>query len=78
MPTLKPYTLPSRTSPHASQNLAKSMAFPTLTDKQDEKNNEGTTMAIRNAGGSANMRVRTFNKISYKLKGEYLKIPHYA
>lgn len=50
MPTLKPYTLPSRTSRHANQNLAKSMVSLTLTDKQDKKNNEGTTLYKRNAG----------------------------
>lgn len=37
MPTLKPYTLLSRTSQNLSQNLAKSMVSPTLTDKQGGK-----------------------------------------
>ncbi|NCT16620.1 MAG: hypothetical protein COW66_09710 [Flavobacteriaceae bacterium CG18_big_fil_WC_8_21_14_2_50_34_36] len=50
MPTLKPYTLPSRTSRHANQNLAKSMVSLTLTDKQDKKNNEGTTLYKSNSG----------------------------
>ena len=36
------------------------------------------TMAIRNAGGSADMEVITSNKLSAKLKGMCLEIPHYA
>lgn len=35
-------------------------------------------MAIRNAGGSADMKVITLNKLSAKLKGECNEIPHYA
>lgn len=40
--------------------------------------NETPTMAIRNAGGSADMKVITLNKLSAKLKGKCLEIPHYA
>ena len=36
------------------------------------------TLAIRNAGESADMKVITFNKLTTKLKGECLEIPHYA
>jgi hypothetical protein len=36
------------------------------------------TMAIRNAGESADMKVITLNKLSAKLKGKCLEIPHYA
>jgi hypothetical protein len=43
-----------------------------------KKNNERPTMAIRNAGESAEMKVITLNKRSAKLKGKYLEIPHYA
>lgn len=35
-------------------------------------------MAIRNAGGSADMKVITLNKPSAKLKGKCPEIPHYA
>ena len=35
-------------------------------------------MAIHNAGGSDEMKVITLNKLSAKLKGKYLEIPHYA
>ncbi len=36
------------------------------------------TMAIRNAGESADMKLITLNKLSAKLKGKCLEIPHYA
>ncbi len=42
------------------------------------KNNERPTLAIRNAGESADMKVITLKKLSAKLKGKYLEIPHYA
>ena len=35
-------------------------------------------MAIRNAGGSAEMKIITLNILSAKLKGKCLEIPHYA
>lgn len=37
-----------------------------------------TTMAIRNAGESANMKVITLNKLIAKRKVKCLEIPHYA
>lgn len=52
-PMLKPYTLPSRTSQHANQNLAKSMAFPNADCQAKRKNNEGTTFCISNGRQSA-------------------------
>ena len=36
------------------------------------------TMAIRNAGESADMKVITFNKLSAKRTVKFLEIPHYA
>ena len=42
------------------------------------KNNEMPTLAIRNAGKSANMKVITLNKLRAKLKVKCLEIPHYA
>ncbi len=50
---------------------------PTLTDKGNEKKYNRTTMAIRNAGESANIKVITLNKLSAKLKGKCLAIQHY-
>ncbi len=35
-------------------------------------------MAMRNAGGTANMKPRTFNKLSAERKGKSLEIPHCA
>jgi hypothetical protein len=42
------------------------------------KNNEGTTMAIRNAGESAKMKVSKINKQIGNRKVKCLEIPHYA
>jgi len=39
---------------------------------------ERTTMAIRNAGESADMKVITLNKLYGKRKVKCLEIPHYA
>lgn len=36
------------------------------------------TVAIRNAGESADMKVITLNKQTAKRKVKYLEIPHYA
>jgi hypothetical protein len=36
------------------------------------------TMAIRNAGESADMKVITLNKLTAKRKMKCLEIPHYA
>lgn len=35
-------------------------------------------MAIRNAGESADMKGIAYNKLTTKLKGKCLKIPHYT
>jgi hypothetical protein len=35
-------------------------------------------MAIRNAGVSADIKVISLSKLSAKLKGKCLEIPHYA
>jgi hypothetical protein len=37
-----------------------------------------TTLAIRNAGESAELKVITLNKPTAKLKVKCLEIPHYA
>ena len=71
----QPHTLPSLTSQRQNQSLAKSVSAPTHGRK---RNNEGTTMAIRNAGESANMKVITLNKLTAKRKVKCLEIPHYA
>ena len=43
-----------------------------------KKNNERPTMAIRNAGESADMKVITLNKLTAKQKVKCFEIPHYA
>ena len=53
-------------------------SFHTNAKKRQKKKYDRTTMAIRNAGLSADIKVITINKLSAKLKGECLKIPHYA
>ncbi len=47
-------------------------------DGLKNKKYDRTTMAIRNAGESTDMELITFNKLSAKLKGKRLEIPHYA
>lgn len=41
-------------------------------------NNERPTLAIRNAGESADMKIFTLNKLTAKRKVQCLEIPHYA
>jgi len=85
-PTLKPYTLPSRSkSPPHDQNLSKSMPLPTLIDmliklKEMEgmKKAQHLTKAIRNLGNVLILKFLALNKISDKLKVWSFKIPHYA
>jgi len=43
-----------------------------------KKNNERPTMAIRNAGESADMKVITLNKLFNKRTVMCVEIPHYA
>ena len=42
-----------------------------------KKNNERPTLAIRNAGESADMKVITLNKLIGKRKMKCLEIPHF-
>lgn len=42
------------------------------------KKHESTTMAIRNAGESADMKAITLYKLTTKWKVKCLEIPHYA
>ena len=42
------------------------------------KKHESTTMAIRNAGESIDLKVITLNKLSAKRKVKCLENPHYA
>ena len=78
MPTLRIHThWQVAQSRPASQNLPKSMAAPTHGQKEKIKHGH-TTMAIRNAGESADMKAITLNKLTAKRKVKCLVIPHYA
>lgn len=50
----------------------------TIYKQVTEKKYDCPTMAIRNAGEIADMKVITLNKSTAKLKGKCLEIPHYA
>jgi len=53
-------------------------SFHANAETRLKKKYDRTTMAIRNAGFSADIKVITLNKLSAKLKGKCLEIPHYA
>ncbi len=72
-----PYTLSSRTSQPADQNLPKSMAVPTHGRQRKIKHGH-TTKAIRNLGNVLILRFIVLNKISDKLKINRFIIPNYA
>jgi hypothetical protein len=59
-----------------SQSLSKSVSFPTHGRKKIK--HDCTTMAIRNAGESAEMKVITLNKLFGSRTVKCLEIPHYA
>ena len=65
-------------SPSSIQSLSKSVSASSRTSRRTKKKYDCPTMAIRNAGESAEMKVITLNKLSAKLKGKCLEIPHYA
>lgn len=55
--------------PTLQPKIAKEYVFANA-ERRTKKNTERTTMAIRNAGLSADMKVITLNKLSAKLKGK--------
>jgi hypothetical protein len=76
-PTLNIHThCQAAQSQSASRSLSKSVSEPALG--RQRKKHESTTMAIRNAGESADMKVIALNKLISKRTVEYLEIPHYA
>ena len=70
MPTLSSSTL-------QSSFLRLQRAF-TPTHGQGKIKHESTTMAIRNAGESANMKVTTLKKLFGRRTVKCLENPHYA
>lgn len=59
-----------------SQSLSKSVSFPTHGRKK--RKHDCITLAIRNAGENADMKLITLNKLTAKRKVKCLEIPHYA
>ena len=57
--------------------IAKEYVFANA-DRRPKKKYDRTTMAIPNAGESADMKVITLSKLTTKRKVKCLEIPHYA
>ena len=77
MPTLKAIHICNSHQPTLQPKIAKEYVFANA-DRRTKKKYDRTTMAIRNAGESADMKVITLNKLRTKLKVKCLAIPHYA
>lgn len=77
MPTLKAIHIYNSHQPTLQPKIAKEYVFANA-ETRPKKKYDRTTMAIRNAGLSADIKVITLNKLSAKLKGKCLAIPHYA
>ena len=77
MPTLQSHThCQAAQANRTSQSLSISVSFP--THGQKKRKHDCPTMAIRNAGESADMKVITLNKLTAVRKVKCLEIPHYA
>ena len=63
--------------PTLQPKIAKEYDFANA-DRRPIKKYDRTTMAIRNAGESADMKVITLNKLTAKRKVKCFNIPHYA
>lgn len=77
MPTLKAIHICNSHQPTLQPKIAKEYVFANA-ERRPKKKYDRTTMAIRNAGESAKMKVITLNKLTTKLKVKCLEIPHYA
>ena len=77
MPTLKAIHICNLHKPTLQPKIAKEYVFANA-DGQTKIKYDRTTMAIRNAGESADMKVITLNKLTAKRKVKCLGIPHYA
>jgi len=77
MPTLQSHTHCQAAQAYRTyQSLSKSVSFQTHGQKR--KKHESTTLAIRNAGLSADMKSITLNKLTAKRTVKCLENPHYA
>jgi hypothetical protein len=76
-PTLQSHThCQAAQANRTSQSLSISVSFPTQGQKKIK--HDCTTMAIRNAGESADMKVIKLNKLFGRRTVKCLEIPHYA
>ena len=77
MPTLKAIHICNSHQPTLQPKIAKEYVFANA-DRPKKRKYDRTTMAIRNAGESADMKVIALNKLFRKWKVTCLEIPHYA
>ena len=77
MPTQKAIHICNSHQPTLQPKIAKEYVFANA-DRRTKKKYDCPTMAIRNAGESANNKVITLNKLTAKRKVKCLEIPHYA
>ena len=77
MPTLKAIHICNSHQPTLQPKIAKEYVFANA-GRLTKKKYDCPTMAIRNAGESADMKVITLNKLSAKRTVKCLEIPHYA
>jgi len=76
MPPLNSHTHCQVAPAQAQSKTWQKVCLPYRTD--GKRNNEGTTMAIRNAGFSGKFKVTATNKIYGRLRGLWVQIPHSA
>lgn len=76
-PTLKAIHICNSHQPTHKPKIAKEYVFANA-DRRTKKKYDCPTMAIRNAGESAEMKVITLNKQTAKRKVKSLENPHYA
>jgi hypothetical protein len=77
MPTLNAIHICNSHQPTLQPKIAKEYVFANA-DRRPKKKYDRTTMAIRNAGKSANMEVITLNKLYGRRTVKSLEILHYA
>jgi len=77
MPTLKAIHICNSHQPTLQPKIAKEYVFANA-DRPPKKKYDRTTMAIRNAGESADIKVITLNKPTDKRTVKCFEIPHYA
>ena len=77
IPTLKAIHIGNSHQPKLQPKIAKEYVFANA-DKRTKIKYDCPTLAIRNAGESADIKVNTLNKLTAKRKVKCFEIPHYA